>query len=324
VSGPISAIIPTVGRPDKLRACLDSIARQSQPVAEVLVVHCGDDAETADVVGDPRWAAAGIRCHYFAYPERHAAAQRNFAIQRAAHDNLLLLDDDVELEPGWVAALFEPIWADPAVGATMGRLVNQPIARPTTWWRIYRHLVAGSAGLAPGRLIGAAMPNGFPVSAVQPMPTEWIGGGVSAIRRRAFVSVGGFAPYFNGSSPGEDLDLGFRLSRHWKVLYVPAARCVHHEDRRGRGRDEDYQYQSIRSRYAIRLRAFGSSRAAALAHVMIWLVFQAVSELAAVRHGRLRGLGKVWTARLRAVKSCVRWIPPPAGGDRSLMPAHAR
>jgi Glycosyl transferase family 2 len=43
---PISAIIPTVGRSDALERCLHSILRQTQRVAEVVIVHCGDDAET--------------------------------------------------------------------------------------------------------------------------------------------------------------------------------------------------------------------------------------------------------------------------------------
>jgi glycosyltransferase involved in cell wall biosynthesis len=45
-SQPISAIIPTVGRPELLRLCLDSLAKQTVPIAEVVVVHCGDDSET--------------------------------------------------------------------------------------------------------------------------------------------------------------------------------------------------------------------------------------------------------------------------------------
>ena len=66
------------------------------------------------------------------------------------------------------------------------------------------------------------------------IPCEWIRGGASALRRDAFESVGGFASFFKGSSPGEDLDLGYRLSRKWKVYYVPSAKCIHHQAPSGR------------------------------------------------------------------------------------------
>ncbi len=62
-----------------------------------------------------------MEVRYFHYQERNCAQQRNFAIERAKHDNLLLIDDDVEVDPHWVEELFKPIWSDPEVGATMGK-----------------------------------------------------------------------------------------------------------------------------------------------------------------------------------------------------------
>ena len=127
-SDSISAIIATVGRPTLLRRCLESLSKQTVRVAEVVVVHCGDDAETMVVTSDASWTEAGMDVRYFHYPERNCAQQRNFAIEQAKHDNLLLIDDDVEVDSLWVEELFKPIWNDPAVGATMGNLVNQPMA----------------------------------------------------------------------------------------------------------------------------------------------------------------------------------------------------
>src|ERR1051325_3930435 len=132
----VSAIIATVGRPELLRLCLESLARQTVRISEVVVVHCGDDAETLAVTKDPLWTRAGYDVRYFHHPERNCAQQRNFAIARAKYDNLLLIDDDIEVDPFWVEQLFKPIWADPQVGATMGSLINQPMATPTFFWRV--------------------------------------------------------------------------------------------------------------------------------------------------------------------------------------------
>jgi len=300
----ISAIIATVGRPEMLRRCLDSLAKQTVRVSEVVVVHCGDDAETQSVCEDPCWC---FEVRYFHHPERNCARQRNFAITHARYDNLLLLDDDVEVDPHWTEELFKSIWSDPKVGATMGRLVNQPLASPTFFWRVYRTLLHGRVkGFEPGKLIGAALPNGFPTTLEEPVPCEWIGGGASALRREAFESVGGFASFFTGSSPGEDLDLGYRLSRSWQVLYVPAAKCIHHQSPSGRESLDQHQYLSMRSRFGILTITMGKSRYAALGHIGLWALVQFLSELMSLRHGLLRpDLPRAWAGRLRGFISCV-------------------
>jgi len=298
----ISAIIATVGRPEMLRLCLDSLAKQTVPVTEVVVVHCGDDAETRKLT-EESWP---FEVRYFHHPERNCARQRNFAIAKAKYDNLLLIDDDIEVDPRWVEELFTPIWADPKVGATMGRLVNQPMASPTFFWRLYRTLLHGRAeGFAPGKLIGAALPNGFPTNIDEPIACEWIGGGASALRREAFDSVGGFASFFTGSSPGEDLDLGYRLSRRWKVFYVPAAKCVHHQAASGREQSDQHQYLSMRARFGILTITMGKKRYAALGHVGLWALVQFLSELASLRHGLVRpDLPRAWSGRFRGFLSC--------------------
>ena len=303
----ISAIIATVGRPELLRLCLESLAKQTVPVAEVIVVHCGSDSETSAVTKDTRWHEAGFEVRYFHHPERNCARQRNFAIEQAKHDYLLLIDDDVEVDPHWVEELFKPIWSDPTVGATMGKLTNQPMATPTFFWRLYRRLLHGHVeGFRPGKLIGAALPNGFPTTAAEPISCEWIGGGASALRRDAFDSVGGFAAFFTGSSPGEDLDLGYRLSRKWKVFYVPAAKCIHHQAPSGREQPDQHQYLSMRARFGILTITMGKSRYAALGHIGLWALVQFLSELASLRHGLSRpDLLRAWSGRVRGFLSCV-------------------
>jgi GT2 family glycosyltransferase len=303
----ISAIIATVGRPQLLARCLESLTRQTVPVTEAVVVHCGDDGETLELTKDRRWIEAGLDVRYFHHPERNCAQQRNFAVTRAKYDNLLLVDDDIEVDPQWTEELFKLIWTDPKVGATMGALVNQPLATPTLFWRIYRTVLHGRVkGFEPGRLIGAALPNGFATHTTEPIACEWIGGGASAIRREAFESVGGFASFFAGSSPGEDLDLGYRLSRSWKVYYVPTAKCVHHQAASGREESDQHQYLSMRARFGILTITMGKSRYHALAHVGLWATVQFLSELASLRRGLSRpDLPRAWSGRLRGFFSCV-------------------
>lgn len=306
----ITVVIATLGRAAALEVCLNSLAAQTIRPPEVMVIHSGSDPETKQLCLRD-WSASGLRLRYFASPHKGAALQRDFGIRRAVTPLILLCDDDVELEPEWVASLGRVVTGDPAVGAAMGRIVNQPLLPPTTLWRGYRRLVAGgSRGRQPGAIIGALVPNGFPYGATEPVAAEWLGGGITLLRKAAYLSVNGFAAHFRGSSPGEDLDLGYRLSRRWQVYYVPAARCLHHESAAGREGIGRHQYLSVRSRFAFCRVSAGMATASGFLQVGLWATFQTLSELSQLRRGRLRPdfLPACW-GRVRGLWSCVGWNP---------------
>lgn len=300
----IAAVIPTVGRPGSLAAVLASLAAQTVRPSTIIVVHSGDDADTKAVCD----RATGPPVIYIRSPHRGAALQRDLAIRGTARPLILLAEDDVELEPDWIASLIAVLEGDPQAAAAMGRMVNQPFVSPPGIWRLYRRLVAPARANRPGTVVGALLSNGFPLDATSPMPSEWIGGGVTLMRREAYLDVGGFAPHFRGSSPGEDIELGFRLSRKWRLWYVPAARAVHRQVTTGREAIGQLMYWSVRSRYAF-CRWRGGS-AMAFVHIGVWAVFQTLSELAQLRRGRLRrDFLSACVGRVRGAWSCVGWDP---------------
>ena len=303
-------MIATVGRADALRVCLESLATQTVRPAEILIVHSGSDPETREVC-EQDWASRGLLVHYFAYPQKSAALQRDFAVRRTEQPLIMFADDDMEFEPQWIEALRRELMRDPGIGATMGRILNQTIGVPTPLWRLYRRLVATAPrALAPGAVVGALVQVGFPEDAVAPLPSEWVGGCITLLRKEAYFSVDGFAPHFRGSSPGEDVDLGYRISRKWKVIYVPAARCLHHQSPLGREDIGRHQYLSMRSRYAFCRASVGMGALRSLWQVALWAAFQTASELSQVRRGRLRRdfLAACW-GRVRGAWSCVWWDP---------------
>lgn len=308
---PITIVIATVGRADALEVCLRSLAAQTAMPGDVQVVHSGSDVETRLICERSEWNDSGLQVCYHVYPHKSAALQRDFAVRRTAQPLIMFADDDMEFEPTWIEALVGPLAQRPDVGATMGAVVNQPLSTPTPLWRVYRRLVARPArAVMPGAVLGALVQNGFPAGATEPIPAEWLTGMATMVRKEAYLSVNGFAPYHRGSSPGEDLDLGYRISRKWRILYVPAARCTHHQA--GHGRDDvvRYQYLWMRSRFAFCRSSAQKSVMVSLWHIYLWAAFQTVSELVQLRRGRLRSgfLGACF-GRLRGGLSCVGWNP---------------
>ena len=111
-----SIIVPTRRRAEYLEVALASIAPQAAAAgAELLVVDDGPDEAT-------RAAAQRHGARYVAHPaSRGLNAARNSGIDAAAADLLVFVDDDVEVRPGWLAALLAAdAAAEPAVGVLTG------------------------------------------------------------------------------------------------------------------------------------------------------------------------------------------------------------
>ena len=305
----IAAVVPTLGRHEPLRACLRTLAAQTIRPAAVVVVHSGDDGETR-VVCDQAAAESGLDVRYHHSSFRGAAFQRHLAIAATSQPLILLAEDDIEFEADWIETLLRVLESDASIGAVMGRMMNQPFRSAPGVWPLYRMLVAPTRANRPGAVIGALLTNGFPDNAPSPLPSEWFGGGVTLMKRDAYSSVGGFAQHFRDSSPGEDVELGYRISRRWKVLYVPDARCVHRQASSGRDAVGHYHYMSMRSRFAFCRSTSSLGALGGFFHIALWAMFQTAAELAQLRRGRLPEtfLESSW-GRLRGAWSCVGWDP---------------
>jgi glycosyltransferase involved in cell wall biosynthesis len=97
----IALIIPTVGRPDDLDACLQSIDREANPnLAQVIVI---DDGAAEPVTVPSHLAGVAVCC--LRNPEQRGAAySRNRALAALAADvdAVGFIDDDARLCPGWL------------------------------------------------------------------------------------------------------------------------------------------------------------------------------------------------------------------------------
>jgi len=66
-----------------------------------------------------------------------------------------------------------------------------------------------------------------PVEASEPSPVLWAGGGSSAVDRKKFLELGGFAALYHPFYV-EDLDISYQAwKRGWKSLLMPQSRVVH-------------------------------------------------------------------------------------------------
>ncbi|HZS33928.1 MAG TPA: glycosyltransferase family 2 protein [Methylomirabilota bacterium] len=205
----VAVVIPTHGRPHGLRRCLESLARQDVPPAEVVVVDDGgmppvDRAALPDLPG----------LVVVAQPHAGAGAARMTGVARTRAPILAFLDDDCSVPPDYVAAVARVFREHPATQVAQVRIVHPEPDNPygRLWTFILDGLHRVNARPGPdGRLLSGTL------------------GGVMIARRDVFTRVA-YDPRLHVAL--EDADLRWQLhlagiAVHW----APAVRVRHHVPR---------------------------------------------------------------------------------------------
>lgn len=274
----ISAIVPTIGRADALRALLESLSAQTRRVDEVIVADASGGDETRLLVNESQWSELNVRREVVDPP--NAVRQREAAIRIATGDFLLFVDDDVVLEPECVGHLIDVLRSNPdAVGVT-ANFNNQTWPEPTRAWQWYLHYVLGiRKGEWQGRIVGPLLRFGYNPVPAGPTPIEWLGTGASLVRLSAYHSAGGFSDFFlHRCTINEDVDLSLKLSRIGKILFCPAARMSHHHAPAGRVTPMQAAEDDLFNRFFILRRTLGMSTLRAFGLVIIYFAVETTSH----------------------------------------------
>lgn len=119
-----SIIIPTRNRSDLLLQCIDSIQHMQYQGFEVIVVDDGslekERVKNKCLVQSMR--KKGLVISYFFQQQKYQGAARNLGIEKAKGKYVIFLDDDCEVEKGWLAA-FHRCFQDKKVQACFGLIL---------------------------------------------------------------------------------------------------------------------------------------------------------------------------------------------------------
>jgi N-acetylglucosaminyl-diphospho-decaprenol L-rhamnosyltransferase len=313
-------VVNTNGR-ELLLACLRAIARTTPPDLEheVLVLdNASDDgsveavraiqAGSAGEAGEPPASAGEIRL--IALDRRAGkAANDSRLLQEAQGEYCLLLNEDSELQPGAVAALVGALSSDRRAAVAGAQLLSPDGREVPCAWRLpdVGTALAGAFFLHRRLTVeggGAAT-----------RPVGWVQSSAMLVRRDAAERVGWLDPEFFVYS--DETDFCKRLAdAGWRILYVPSARAVHHDqmaqDAAGAER-RIVEYHRGRDRYL--RKHLGPTRAALLRPLLAWpYLLRAAAAVLLPRHSPRR----YWLHARQALR--------PAGGEglREAAEAHNR
>ena len=105
-----SVIVPVYNRPNECEELLESLTHQTQHDFEVIIVEDGSSVPCRDVV--ERYADK-LAVHYYDKPNSGPGQTRNYGVERANGEYVIILDSDVVLPDGYFAAIDAELAANP-------------------------------------------------------------------------------------------------------------------------------------------------------------------------------------------------------------------
>lgn len=222
---PSAFVIATYNRPDDLTRTVESLLAQTVLPSELCIVDSTAEAPARQKI-EEMCEVAGLKVDYHHPAPRGLTVQRNVGIDRTTGDPVFLIDDDVAMAPD----CHEQILAEYAKwGPELGGVRATPVrpARPNALTRLYRKIF-GIGGWWP-ESSGKVRP-GFYAEGISDSKgvreVEYFNGWFMSYKREVFDHER-FDEALAGYGYKEDIDFSYRVSRRYKLVQTPMARCDH-------------------------------------------------------------------------------------------------
>ncbi len=185
-----SFVIPVYNRPDEVRELLESLCTQTLTDFEVIVVEDGSSVPCRDVVEE--FAAKGLNAEYFEKPNSGPGQTRNYGVERAMGEYVLILDSDAVLPEGYLKAVNEELERQPCKafgGPDRAHSSFTPMQKAINYAMTSFFTTGGIRG--GKKKLDKFYPRSFNMG----------------VRRDTYLSLGGFSPM----RFGEDIDFSTRI-----------------------------------------------------------------------------------------------------------------
>ncbi len=217
--------IPTHDRAGDVATACEAACRDG--ALTLIVVDASTNNETERVLDRLREIRPHIALHYVRAREPGTAKQRNQAAevcQTLGIDVVHYIDDDTEVLPGYFRVIEARFASEPELAGVGGVIEYHPGERAKKLKRIFFLW-----GPHEGSVLrsGRAMTGQYPGMSRNGFAPDYLYGCSMSYRTEMVLNYR-FDDRLEGYSFNEDVDLGFRISRHHRLIVDPSARCIHH------------------------------------------------------------------------------------------------
>jgi GT2 family glycosyltransferase len=259
-----SLLICSRERPQLLLETVESVLRGDALPAEIVVVDQSAVAHSELAA----WTQHDPPVRYIHSATSGLSVARNIGIAAAAHDDLVIIDDDMFVDHNWFSAIVSAL-----LGAGPRAVVTARV-------------LPDAAANAPGGFVPALATSEYPARYRGQLSRDVLAGGHMAARRQVFDEVGGFDARLGAGSrfpAADDNDLGFRLLKAgYEIVYAPEAVVYHRAWRPAR------EYLTMRWRYGRGKGGFYAKHVPTEPRYMLGRIARDIGRRALGFFGRLR------------------------------------
>ncbi len=219
---PLSVVIPTLGG-ESLAGTIEQLNRGTIVPMEILVCIPEEDAFRVERMAYHNVKVVKTEC-------RGQVAQRAIGFQRASHEVVMQLDDDIMVEENCVSRLLQTlIKYGPNVAVAPALLGRSSVEIPrmnNSMLRVYYFLMNGRDGYRMGTVSRAGAEFGYDLSKIKEgvHDVEWVPGGCVIYFRENLITENYFP--FKGKAYCEDLLHSHHLAKKGVSLKLDlSARC---------------------------------------------------------------------------------------------------
>jgi GT2 family glycosyltransferase len=215
----VTVVVVNWNRRELLQSCLKSLARQTHPSFEVVVIDNGSGDGSAALVAEMASSYPVLLRLIVNSNNRGFCAANNQGFAASRSELVALLNNDAEADPGWLEALEAVIRVSGDVGMAASKILVWEDPR-----RIDKvgHLMYPD-GQNRGRGTGQLDRGQFD----RVEETLWPDGCAAMYRRAMLDEIGGFDEEFFAYADDAELGLRGRIAG-WTCLYAPDAVVRHH------------------------------------------------------------------------------------------------
>jgi GT2 family glycosyltransferase len=300
---PLTVAIPNYNGRDLLEQMLPTLAAQTFAPFETLIVDDGSTDDSCEWLC-ASWPQVRLVEHG---RNRGITAALNTCLAEARSELVALLNNDLELDPGFLAELVRALKEHPRAGSASGKLIDYH----------RRELLDGAGDVLLWRGNGHRRGHGEPDLGQYDRPQAIFGAcaGAALYRRAALEEVGPFDESFEAYFEDVDWSLRAQLAG-WECRYAPHAIAYHMGSATvGAGLGDFTRYHLWRNGPWVLAKGLPLSLVARHAHQLV--LGQAINLAVAVRDRKLA----IWW---RALRDCLRGMPAVLRKRRALQRARRR
>lgn len=248
LDGLTAIVVISAERGADTRRCVDSILAGTPEPFEIILSDVGSGPETLEVLKALEDAHGNIHVIYNA-KSTGTTGQRNQGIFFSRGGHVVLMDNDVLVQPGWLGPLLERSAADPRAGLVGAKLLKAEIEKV---YYCGAHTVTLEKA---GRVYGIGLVKSGPLadldrndaSVLREGEVPWYTTTALLAKRRALFEAGGFDDVGDGRGifiANEDKDLSLSVRQAgYRILYCPASEAIHNHDYSKVDRKDAYHSQ---------------------------------------------------------------------------------